>query len=184
MSWHSTLATEIRRRFAEIPRKLRVAALLFAGLVCMNLVLYSFLVAPSQARVRAGEKRYAELRERYAEAVLFKKQKPFFTGIMAGVPSQKDMPLLVKDLVQTARSLKLGVASVKYDMTKSAGGELAMVAFSFPAEGRYPEIKRFIYDVEIADRLVGIQDLKLEADQGQVKLDMKLVTYIKGNENQ
>jgi Tfp pilus assembly protein PilO len=182
MSWQSITTIKTQQWLAGIPRKLRVAALAFAGLVCLNFILYGFLVAPSLARLRAGEARYGELRQRHAEAVLFKKQKPSFTGIMAGVPSQKDMPLLVKDLVQTARRLKLGVASVKYDMTKRAGGELAMVAFSFPAEGRYPEIKRFIYDVETADRLVGIQDLKLETDQGQVKLDLKLVTYIKGNE--
>jgi len=128
------------------------------------------------------ETRYGELRQRHAEAVLFEKQKTSFTGIMAGVPSQKDMPLLVKDLVQKARMLNLGVDSVKYDMTKGVGGELAAVAFSLPAQGSYSGIKRFIYEVETADRLVGIQNVKLEADQGQVKLDMKVVTYIKGNE--
>ena len=161
---------------------LRTALMVFAVLFCVNLVLYFSLVAPFRARLRTGENRYEELRKRYAEAVLFKKQKSSFAGIMAGVPSQKDMPLLVKDLVQTARQLKLGVASVKYDIPKRSGGELAMLAFSFPAEGRYPEIKRFVYDVETADRLVGIQNLKLEADQGRVKLDMKLVTYIKASE--
>jgi len=182
MSWQSITETKTRQWLASIPRKLRMAVLAFAGLVCVNLILYGFLVAPFLARLRETEARYGELRQRHAEAVLFEKQKTSFTGIMAGVPSQKDMPLLVKDLVQNARMLKLGVASVKYDMTKGTGGELAAVAFSFPAEGNYPGIKRFIYDVETSDRLVGIQNLKLEADQGQVKLDMKVVTYIKGNE--
>ena len=184
MSWQYITAIKTHQWLAGIPKKLKVAAVAFAGLACMNLVLYGILVAPSLARIREGETRYRDLRQRYAEAVLFKKQKPFFAGIMAGVPSQKDMPLLVKDLMQAARRLNLGVASVKYDMTKRAGGELVMVAFSFPAEGRYPEIKRFIYDVETADRLVGIQDLKMETEQGQVKIDMKLVTYIKGNDLQ
>ncbi len=183
MSWQSI--TKIKTQWlAGLTKKLRTAALAFAGLACVNLLLYGFLVAPSLARLKAAETRYRELRQRHAEAVLFKKQKASFTGIMAGVPSQKDMPLLVKDLVQTARRLKLGVASVKYDMPKRGSGEVAMLVFSFPAEGRYPEIKRFIYDVESADRLVGIQDLKLEGDKGQVKLDMKLVTYIKGSEIQ
>jgi Tfp pilus assembly protein PilO len=182
MSWRSMTPIKTQLRFIELPRKLRVAAVTFAGILCANLILYGLLIAPTQARIREGETRYGELRQRHAQAVLFKKQKPSFAGIMAGVPSQKDMPLLVKDLVQTARRLKLGVDAVKYDMKKRAGEELVMVAFSFPAEGRYPELKRFIYDVETGDRLVGIKDLKLESDQGMVKLDMKLVTYIKGNE--
>jgi hypothetical protein len=33
--------------------------------------------------------------------------------------------------------------------------------------------------VETSDRLVGIQELKLDSDQGKVRLEMKLVTYIK-----
>jgi Tfp pilus assembly protein PilO len=90
------------------------------------------------------------------------------------------MPLLVKDLVHKARRLNLEVASVRYDMPMRAGGELALLAFSFPAEGRYADIKRFIYEVETSDRLVGIQELKMNSDQGSVKLDLKLVTYIKG----
>jgi Tfp pilus assembly protein PilO len=184
MSWQSITAIKSRQWLAGIPRKLQVTVLVFAGLICVNLILYGFFVAPFLNRLREAETRYEQMRNRHAEAILFDKQKLSFAGIMAGVPSQKDTPLLVKDLVQTARSLKLAVASVKYDMTKGAGGDLVMVAFSFPAEGRYSGIKRFIYDVETADRLVGIQDLKLEADQGQVKLDMKLVTYIKGNEIQ
>ena len=65
-------------RFIELPRKLRVAAVTFAGILCANLILYGLLIAPTQARIREGETRYGELRQRHAQAVLFKKQKPSF----------------------------------------------------------------------------------------------------------
>jgi Tfp pilus assembly protein PilO len=165
---------------AKYARGLWRAALSLFVFACLDLFLYGFLVAPSAALLKLQETQYGDLKRHHAEAVLFEKQKPSFVGIMAGVPSQKDMPLLVKDLVQAAKRLNLAVASVKYDIPKQTNGELAMLAFSFPAEGGYPDLKRFIYDVETADRLVGIQSLKLEADQGKVKLDMKLVTYVKG----
>jgi Tfp pilus assembly protein PilO len=164
----------------ENNRQLTAAAIACVGLVCADLLLYSVLIAPSSARLAAAEAKSAELRRRHAEAVLFKKQRPLLAGLMAGIPAQKDMPILVKELVQKARRLNLSVASVTYDMPKRAGGELALLTFSFPAEGRYQDIKRFIYDVETADRLVGIQDLKLDADKGRVRLEMKLVTYVKG----
>ena len=164
----------------ENNRKLMTAAIACVGLVCADLLLYSVLIAPSAARLKAAEIRSAELRQRHAEAVLFKKQRQLFAGIMAGIPAQKDMPILVKELVQTARRLNVSVASVKYDMPKQAGGEFTLLTFSFPAEGRYQDIKRFIYDVETADRLVGIRDMKLDAEKGRVRLEMKLVTYVKG----
>ncbi len=161
-------------------KRLRTAVLVFSALFIADLLLYALAVAPSAAQLASTESQYRDLRKRHTEAVLFAKQKADFAGIVAGIPAQKDMPLLVKDLVQTAKGLRLGVSSVKYDIPKRAGEELALLSFSFPAEGRYPDIKRFVFEVETSDRLVGIQNLKMDGDKGSVKLEMKLVTYVKG----
>jgi len=157
-----------------------MAAIPFAVLVCINLLLYFFVIAPSRAELKSGETKSSELRQRHAEAVLFSKQKPLFTGILAGIPAQKDMPLLVKDIVQMARNLRLAVAPINYDIPRQESGELAMLSFSFPVEGKYSDIKRFIFEVETSDRLIGIQDVKLASDQSTVKLQMKLMTYVRG----
>jgi len=34
--------------------------------------------------------------------------------------------------------------------------------------------------VETSDCLVGIQELKIDSDNGMVKMEMKLIAYIKG----
>jgi Tfp pilus assembly protein PilO len=161
-------------------KRLRTAVMVFACLLVADLIIYLFLLGPASAARNGRDAKYSELRKRQAEAILFKKQTIRFAGIMTGVPSQKDMPLLVKELVQTARRVNLRVAAVNYDIPKRGSGELAMLEFSFPAEGRYPDIKRFTYEVETSDHLVGIQDMKLESDKSAVKLTMKLMTYVKG----
>jgi Tfp pilus assembly protein PilO len=165
----------------ENRKQLQAAAVPFGALVCINLLLYFFLIAPYASRLESGEARSAELRQRHAEAVLFKEQKRLFAGFLGGIPAQKDMPLLVKELVQMARRRNLSVAAINYDIPRRESGELAMLSFSFPVEGRYPDIKRFLYDVETSDRIIGIQDVNLESDQGRVKLQMKLITYVRGN---
>jgi Tfp pilus assembly protein PilO len=165
----------------ENDKQLRTFAIVFAVLVCINLALYFFLIAPSAARLKTGEAKFAELRMRHAAAVLFNEQKPLFAGLLTGIPAQKDMPLLVKELEQTAKRLRLAVAAINYDIPRRESGELAMLSFSFPVEGRYPDIKRFIYEVETSGRLIGIQDVNLESDKGRVKLQMKLMTYVRGN---
>jgi Tfp pilus assembly protein PilO len=161
-------------------KRIRTSVLVCAGLICADLLLYALLLAPAEGRLRSGEEKYAELRKRHTEAVLFEKHKKDFAGIRAGIPTQKDMPILVKDLVQTARRLKLSVSSITYDIPKRSGQELAILSFSFPAGGRYSDIKRFIYEIETSGRLVGIRDLKLQKDRGRVALQMSLVTYVKG----
>src|SRR5574337_2231853 len=98
----------------KVNKRLRTAALVFAGLVIADLLVYFIFVTPSAARLASSQMKYAELKRRHAEAILFKKQKPLFAGISAGITTQKDMPLLVKEVVQTARRLNLKVEAVNY----------------------------------------------------------------------
>ncbi len=162
-------------------KKLRPLIAAAAVLLFIDLLLYAAVVLPSGDRLRAQETRVSDLRKRRTEAVLFRKQKQQLAGIKAGIISQKDMPLLVKELVQNARRLNLTVAPINYDIPKRSGEDLALLTFSFPAQGRYADIKRFVYEVETSDRLIGIQDLKMnEGDKGRVDIQMKLMTYVKG----
>ena len=166
----------------ENGKQLRTVAIVIAVLICTDLLLYAFFIAPSAAWLKTGAAKSAELRMRHAEAVLFNEQKPLFADLLAGIPAQKDMPLLMKELEQMAKRLKLAVASVNYDIPRRESGELAMLSFSFPVEGRYPDLKRFVYEVETSGRLIGIQDVGLEAGtKGRINMQLKLMTYVRGN---
>ena len=151
-----------------------------AGLIALNVLLYTLIVSPASARLAENRQRYSEFKKQYADAVLFQKQKKVVAGIVSDIPRQKDVPLLIKELVQTSRRLNLSVDAVSSDIPQPGSGGLTMFTFTFPASGSYPDVKRFIYEVETSARLVGIQDLKLTSDRGRVKLQMKLVTYIRG----
>jgi len=161
-------------------KRLRTASLLVSGLIVLNLLVYGAVVSPAARRLDAARQQYNDLKREHAEAVLFQKQKKLFAGLTAGIPAQKDVPLLIKDLVQTARRLNLSVEAINSDIPTPGSGGLTMVTFNFPASGAYADIKRLIYDVETSDRIVGIQDVKLGSDKGRVRLQMKLVTYIRG----
>ncbi len=160
-------------------KKLRTAFGLCTGFIIADLLLWILLVGPIGKGLHEGEAKYVELKKQRTEAILFEKQTKELAGLKRGIPTQRDMPLLVKDLVQNARQLHLAVASVNYDIPKRSGEELALLSFSLPIEGRYADIKRFIYQVETSDRFVGIEDMKFDSDKERVKLQMKLITYIK-----
>ncbi len=80
-----------------------------------------------------------------------------------------------------ARRRHLAVGAIDSDIPKQAKDGLAMLTFKLPASGSYGNVKRFLYDVETMDRLVGIQDAKLKTDKGRVKLDLTLLTYVSGS---
>jgi len=164
--------------------RLKAVVILSSGLMALNLLVYGVAVAPAARRFDADRQQYGNLKKEHAEAVIFQKQKRLFTGITAGIPTQKDVPLLIKDLMQTARRLHLSVEAVNSDIPTPGSGGLTMLTFTFPASGAYADIKRFIYEVETSDRIVGIQDVKLSAEKGRVRMQMKLVTYIRGEREQ
>lgn len=151
------------------------------GLGTLNILLFFYVLSPATVRLEQQQARYGELKRQYADAVLYKKQKKDLAVLKAGAPAQKDVPLLIKDLVQAARRRNLSVGAINFDIPTPGSGGLTMLSFSVPASGTYANAKRFIYDVETSDRLFGIRDLRLEADSGSVKLTMKLVTYIRGS---
>jgi Tfp pilus assembly protein PilO len=161
-------------------RRLRWPAAAVLAFGAVNACVYLFLVVPAADRLAEQEARYSQLKRQYAEALLFQKQRQMLSGLEAGIPSQKDVPLLIKDLVQTANRLKLSVGAINSDIPTQGKGRLTQLTFSVPVTGAYPGIKRFIYDVETTEKLVGIQDLKLDSEKGSVRLNMKLVTYIRG----
>jgi Tfp pilus assembly protein PilO len=158
-----------------------VPAAVVLGLGTLNLLVYFFVLSPAAARLELQQVRYGELKRRYADAALYKKQKNELVVLKAGAPAQKDVPLLIKDLVQNARMRNLDVGAINFDIPTPGSGGLTMISFTVPASGTYANAKRFIYDVETSERLFGIRDLRLEAGDGSVKLTMKLVAYIRGS---
>lgn len=163
-----------------LKRKLAVPALLCIGIAAFDVLLTAFLVSPASARLEAARTATADLKRRNADAVLFQKQKKAFAGMANGIPSQQDVPIVIRDIVQTARRLNLAVGAVNSDIPSPGSEGMAQLTFSVPVAGSYPDLKRFIYSMETTDRLLGIQGLAWKADKGRVTLNMKLVTYIKG----
>ncbi len=160
-------------------RKVRLAALVFCALACADLLVFFFFFRPEVSRLREHQDRYAELRKRHAEAVLFHRQREALAGINAAIPTQKDMPLVVKELAQDARKLHLAVGSISYDIPRRGQEGLTLLSFTFPASGSYPEVKRFIYDVETSGRMLAVETIDFSTDRQTVKVEIKLLTYIR-----
>lgn len=162
-------------------RRLRVPAGVAAFALLLTFLVYGLAVVPAAARLRSAHEGYAELKQQHADALLFQKQKQALAGLNKGIMTQKDVPLLIKDLVLAARARNLMVGTVSSDIPTPAASGLTVLTFTVPLTGSYSGIKRYLYEIETADRLVGIQDLRLASDKSSVKLDLKLVTYIRGD---
>lgn len=161
-------------------RRLRKAAVFLLSVLVLNALIYGFAVAPAAGRLAAEQARVTDLKRRYADALLFQKQKRALAGLNEGILTQKDVPLLLKDLVHMARKRNLRVDTINSDIPTPSAGGLTLLTFTVPLAGSYANCKRYIHDLETTDRLVGIQGLRFSSDKQVVKLDLKLITYIRG----
>ena len=166
---------------SALRKKLALPVVLCAAVAVLDLLLFILLVTPAAARLETATVATTDLKRRNAEAVLFQRQKTTFSGMAAGIPSQKDVPIVIRDIVQTARKLNLAVGAVNSDIPSTGNQGMAQLTFLVPVAGSYSDIKRFIYSMESTDRLIGIRDLSLKADKGRVSMSINLVTYIKGD---
>lgn len=161
-------------------REIRAAVIVCALLLIADLGLYLAVERPLAGDIESQRARIADLRAKHAAAVIYQTQKKTLGNIAASVPMQKDMPLLVKELVQGARRLNLHVGSVNYDIPRPGEQGATLLSFSFPVTGRYADLKRFLYEVETSGRLIGIESAELKSEKGVVSLNLKLMTYVRG----
>lgn len=161
-------------------RRLQAVFLALAALLLAAALVFLALVRPLSRDLEGQRQRIAGMRRDISSAVLFEQQQKSVGAISTAVLTQKDMPLLVKELAQKARTAGLSVGSVDYEIPRSGGGGLARLVFQFPVAGRYPDLKRFIFELETSSRMLGIEELQLKSGRTKVDLDLKLVTYVRG----
>lgn len=175
----SSLTHAVHRLSLHRDRRLRLPVLTAAVLLLATALVSLGVVRPLSARLEDQREKNARMRSDISTAILFEQQRKGSGSIVAIIPTQKDMPLLVKELVQQARKGGLSVGSVDYEIPRSGGGGLSKLAFRFPVAGRYPDLKRFIFELETSGRMIGIEELELRSGRSLVELDLKLVTYVR-----
>lgn len=96
------------------------------------------------------------------------------------LPLRDEMTKIIRELNSLAKESSLVLYDVSYESKKNAKGDIFPISFSFPLEGKYSNIKDFIYKLEISKRLITIDDLSLEKASGKedIRLKIKVTAYL------
>lgn len=153
-----------------------------ALVILLNLFLYFFLISGEDQRI--GELKRAHLKERMqAEVVRQALLKSSETAqpqpsLLLG---KKEQSAIVNRLFGLADQLGLVVLPVSY-RPEVKEGEMTKFTVNIAVKGFYPELKEFIYAMEVSPTFFLIDDLTLkrpELEGDEVQLNMVLSTYLK-----
>lgn len=180
----------------RITRDKRSAILPLVLLGVGNLAVYLLGVAPLKARVSAAERRAEQVAaEMGAAARQFEQARATVEGRSKATeqlrrfyedvlpPDQAAARRLTYlDLARLANSAGLRVSRRTQSLDQARGSQLVRLDTSMALEGRYENVREFLYDIETASDFVVITDVALARDEQQsavLMLTLGIATYFR-----
>lgn len=96
------------------------------------------------------------------------------------LPDYKGLTKVLGEVFTAAKKNGLKIPEGDYRPETVKDTDISRYTFSFPVEGRYSQIKKFIYDIETLDRMLVVEDVTLstgKAEDGTVALNIRMSAY-------
>ena len=151
--------------------------------ILLNLFLYFFLISGEDQRI--GELKRAHLKERMQAEVV---RQALLKGSETAQPQpslllgRKEQSAIVSRLFGLADQLGLVVDEPVSYRPEVKEGEMTKFTVNIKVKGFYPELKEFIYAMEVSPTFFLIDNLTLKRpklEEDEVQLNMDLYTYFK-----
>ena len=115
----------------------------------------------------------------------FKSKKEILKNLNKFPPKNLEIKKIIGGLDSLARGVSLSIRDVSYDSKKAGKSGIYPISISFPVEGKYANVKSFIYKLESSRRLLTIDDLSLEKASGRedIRLKIRISVYLKNAGN-
>lgn len=169
-------------------RAAQALALALILAVAVDAAYYAAICRPARARAEALSSRSEELERqnarasenirRYSEFVEGRQRLEEFKSMLA---SRREYTKVLKKVYGLAKKDKMRFSSfaAQTSALRQVGG-LEQLSFSLPVSGSYPDVRKFIYDVETSDLFLNIDNLGLTGGgKDDISLTIGLSTYVR-----
>lgn len=154
--------------------------IIIALFLILGNILFSIKAVGRQEReIVSLEKRIVDLR-RADRGNPFQKAMSGVESFKKELPDRHKLTKIAEKIYNTAQKngLKIAAGDYRPDIVKET--DISRYTISFPVEGHYTQIKRFIYDIETLSYPIVIEELiltKNKTDEGIIGLNIKISTY-------
>lgn len=155
-----------------------------AIIIAINIGFYYGLILPMKIN---SDNVFKTIETKRSEAVIIKspdtysKLKADIEKFKDMLPQRSQMTQIVRELDMLAKNNALSIHDISFETKKVEQGDIFPLSFSFLIEGKYNNIKSFIYKLESSRRLITIDDLSLEKVSGkeEIRLKIRATIYLK-----
>lgn len=160
------------------PAYIVLAAAVFA--VFLNLVLSFTFIKDQDERARELKDRALALRGALSGKGSGTNDTALAVSFIKGLPESGELASVLEEVFKSAKRSGLSVATAEYNSETFKDSSISRYAFTFPVEGSYRDVKRFLYDVESSRRPLVIEELSLasgKAGEGKTALRIRMSVY-------
>lgn len=169
-------------------RRLGTAGTLGVLLLAYAVAQAGFSLLPAVQRERELEQRLAQREAAIAAERLAREQagdnspQARLTQFYQGFPAQETLPEWLEKIYALAAEQSLTLEQAQYKLAPEASGRLARYEITVPANGRYPQLRRFI-ERALADLpALALRDLRFKRDgidRENVDAMLQFVFYVR-----
>lgn len=179
---------EIIRELLAQKKTLLVTILI---LMILNAALYAVQHVFLSPRLKSAEQRFDDLRRRAAAegaadvSTIYKQGVENLKTLTTRIPSKRQFPQLLGDLMEMASSNSLRVGKMTYKPQVIKEDDLLAYSLSMSVNGSYAGIKSFIADLQAKNDLLVIQQTSLSNEdpyEESVVLDLVVTVYLRNKE--
>ena len=100
---------------------------------------------------------------------------------IAMLPGQGQLTRVITDIHRVARRNGLNVPSSDYGQKTVREAGISRYTISFPVEGTYKKIKKFIYDMEVLEHVLAVEAIAFSSSKGggAIGLNLTISTYFR-----
>lgn len=157
-------------------------------LVLANLAFFLGLVLPARTRyleqtssLSSLQSRVRSLRQTQLMLSSYARTVKETQDLRASLPQKGEVNAVVAKVTRTVRGLDLELPSVDYRPTEDKREGLLKLTFHLGVEGKYPQIRRFLYELMKYRRFLVIEKLALKGagERDRVHLQLEMAAYFR-----
>ncbi len=155
--------------------------LLALALLLLNLAFFFLAILPTRRAVHVNAAAAQDLQNRIRSLRHEERQQELLVSLLNRmdqfrnqIPPHGAILQMIRRVTDLARKLRLSVPSVKYDPVEVTEEARVKLTVQMEVGGKYPAIRRFLYEVEGLQDPLLIEKLVLTSQQSMNRLSLRL----------
>ncbi len=152
------------------------------GLSCLiALGMYAFVFVPAKTTLEHNSAAYSQALQTQQQLKTARNTQEVLAEIWNGLPAEKDFTRLSVSIASLAKTHRVEIPGMGYDLQKLRHDLATKGIISFEASGKYKSIRKFIFELEAKWPYIFIEKLSAERTNKphEVGFKIKVATFLR-----